>query len=364
MHLLTLNMGDLLIPLWHGQLQCADSDKVREWPQVVLVDSIWKEHGEKNASCRQNIPGSYDRPPCNIAEKVNTKYKAKEWQGYLYGLAPALLHNVLPKPYWQNFCTLVLGVQIIHQCSIRASDLQKAQQVLEEFHLEYEALYVQRWMDHLHFIRPCIHALLHLGLEHGLQRLQVNALKAMIPTTRLPKPYWQNFCTLGSLDLGDGYLLLRATEHYARLCEGIWGENWAVKITRWAHLQLPTGQTAHSLWKESLNPLAKLCRARCVKLFWKEHVEFAEVQFYFCTHINGKDYEHLLDESYGTVYSMTQMDDNGLQVIDVKTIRSVVSIQPHDYQVVPGDERFFVWEQMGLEMQRMSGHEESLEEED
>ncbi|KAF8576427.1 hypothetical protein K439DRAFT_1367275, partial [Ramaria rubella] len=170
-------------------------------------------------------------------------------------------------------------------------------------------------------------------------------------------------------DLGDEYLLLCMTERYARLCQGILGKlinryiseadqedgqvvprNWAVKITRWAHLQLLTGQTAHSLWKESLKPLAKLCRAWCVKLFWKEHIEFAEVQFYFCTCINGKDHgltlvrlysqpdEHLLDESYGTVYSITQMDDDRLQVIDVKTICSMVSIQPHDYQVVPGED--------------------------
>ncbi|KAF8576404.1 hypothetical protein K439DRAFT_1278116, partial [Ramaria rubella] len=76
MHLLTLNIGDLLIPLWHGLFQCAGSDNIRDWPWVVLVNSIWKEHGEKVMNARPNIPGSYDRPPHNIAEKVNTKYKA------------------------------------------------------------------------------------------------------------------------------------------------------------------------------------------------------------------------------------------------------------------------------------------------
>ena len=71
-------------------------------------------HGEAVANARYYMPGSFDNPPQNLALYVNTSYKAKEWQGYLYGLALALLHGILPMPYWHNVCKLVQAIQILH----------------------------------------------------------------------------------------------------------------------------------------------------------------------------------------------------------------------------------------------------------
>ena len=67
----------------------------------------------------------------------------------------------------------------------------------------------------------------------------------------------------------------------------------------------------------------------------------------------------------GTVYSMTKLDDTeGLRVVPIKSILSVISVQPHSYQVVPGEQRFFVWEQIGLDMSILLDAEEIPEEED
>ncbi|TFK31092.1 hypothetical protein BDQ12DRAFT_701656 [Crucibulum laeve] len=61
MHVPTLNLGELFVPLWHGTFHSVAASKVY-------------------------LPSSFDRPPCNIALKVSSGYKAKEWQGYFYGL--------------------------------------------------------------------------------------------------------------------------------------------------------------------------------------------------------------------------------------------------------------------------------------
>jgi len=118
MHVPTLNLRDLLQALWRGVFKCDLSDNVKLWDWAVLTDDVWKQHGEEVVGCRPYIPGSFDWPPCNITLKINSGYKAKEWQSYLYGLALAILHNILPHKYSQKFCKLVHTMRIVHQRSI------------------------------------------------------------------------------------------------------------------------------------------------------------------------------------------------------------------------------------------------------
>ncbi|KAF8068692.1 hypothetical protein FPV67DRAFT_1394298, partial [Lyophyllum atratum] len=76
MHVPTLNIGELLPPLWRGTFQCAVTDNIKDWEWAVLTGDIWKAHGAAVARARPYIPGSYDRPPRNIAEKISSGYKA------------------------------------------------------------------------------------------------------------------------------------------------------------------------------------------------------------------------------------------------------------------------------------------------
>ncbi|KAG2739992.1 hypothetical protein P692DRAFT_20754473, partial [Suillus brevipes Sb2] len=64
------------------------------------------------------LPGSFDRPPRNPAEKINSGYKAWEWLLYLYGMAPETLFCILPTPYWTNLCHLVRGMRLMQQYHI------------------------------------------------------------------------------------------------------------------------------------------------------------------------------------------------------------------------------------------------------
>jgi hypothetical protein len=99
MHLAALNIPDLLINLWRGTLDCDGGDDKRTWDWAVLTGSTWEAHGKDVTACTPYLPGSFDRPPRNPAEKVSSGYKAWEFLIYIYGLGPALLYGVLPEKY-------------------------------------------------------------------------------------------------------------------------------------------------------------------------------------------------------------------------------------------------------------------------
>ena len=300
MHLASFNIGDLFLPLWCGVFDHDHEDPTSSWPWAVLTGQVWEAHGSAVAAATPYLPGSFDRPPRNIAEKINSGYKAWEWLLYLYGLAPALLYGVLPMVYYTHFCKLVRGMRIIQQHRIRTLDLIVAQQMLLSFAHEFELLYYQRRTDRIHFCRQSVHALLHLANEvirigppicssqwtmertignlgeeirqpskpyanlsqRGLIRNQVNALTAMVPDLVPPPPDLPR----GAVDLGRGYVLLRAQDRYSRAMdfhESKALENYlrgelvyasgssarglgAVRpaVTRWARLRLPNGQVA------------------------------------------------------------------------------------------------------------------------
>jgi hypothetical protein len=317
MHLASLNIPDLLINLWRGTFDCDKDDNRASWDWAVLQGNTWVEHGRQIASATPYLPGSFDRPPRNPAEKISSGYKAWEFLLYLYGLGPGVFYNVLPEKYWRHFCRLVFGMRIMHQYSIKTQDLNNAHQALLEFVGEFEVLYYQRRPERLHFVRQSIHALTHLVpeafrigppacssqwtmertignlgreirqpsnpfanlSERGLLRCQINSIKATIPDLEPP------IVTVprGGMDLGGGYILLRARDRTHRPLQDYEtaalvtylgsaydlppnANNWSPSIVRWARLRLPNGQVARSSWKEKLKPLTKVRMARNVKV--------------------------------------------------------------------------------------------------
>ncbi len=153
-----------------------------------------------------------------------------------------------------HFCGLVRAMRIILQHNIKHDDILTAHDLLVSFAHRFELLYYQRRTDRLHFVRQSIHALLHLAPEvfrigppicssqwtmertignlgqeirqpsnpfanlsqRGLLRCQVNALTAMLPGplaagTTNPDRGWQ--LPRGAIDLGNGYVLLRAQDN-------------------------------------------------------------------------------------------------------------------------------------------------------
>lgn len=296
MHLAALNLPDLLINLWHGTFDCDRRDDRSTWDWVKLVGRTWEEHGQQVAAATPYLPGSFDQPPRNPAEKISSGYKAWEFLLYLFGLGPGLFYNILPEKYYKNYCKLVFGMRIIHQHQIDQAAILEAHAALLEFACGFEILYYQRRADRLHFVRQSIHAVTHLAPEvlrlgphactsqwtmertignlgqeirqpsnpyanlsqRGLLRSQINALKAMVPD--LDSSDSPPTIPRGGKDCSNGYVLLRAKDNVLRdmrPCEinafaaylmDIHAleidENWSPKIARWARLHLPNGQIA------------------------------------------------------------------------------------------------------------------------
>ncbi|KAJ3508503.1 hypothetical protein NLJ89_g5715 [Agrocybe chaxingu] len=341
MHLISLNIPDLLFGLWRGTLECDPQDSKHTWDWVVLTGNTWKSHGQRVADATPYLPGSFDHPPRNPAEKISSGYKAWEYLTYVFGLGPGLLHGILPDKYWKNYCKLVAGVRLIHQRTITNVQLLHSHQLLVEFEMEFEKLYYQRKSSRLHFVRQSIHALLHTGpevprlgpgacytqwtmertvgnlgeeirqpsnpfqnlSERGVRRAQVNALYSMLPELEkqlgLPRV---------SEDIGDGFILLGAKERYpktipiievAAICTFYHAHNiqiaatWMPQVLKWARLQIPNQQIVRSAWKEKNKALEKVRMARNI-MFHKETAakmpSFGEIQYFFQLKMHGADH--------------------------------------------------------------------------
>ena len=189
------------------------------------------------------------------------------------------------------------------------------QLALASFTQQFEILYCQCLATRIHFVRPCIHSLSHLPKEviqigplicssqwtlectignlgeeirqhsnpcenlsqHGLQQAQANALVTMIPDLPVLDDPSEGQLPRGAKDLRDGFVLLHAHE-------GKWSALWEceaealcnflptfqrgteIPVTRWAKLQLPTGQNCNSAWKELQKLIKKYRTAHNVKV--------------------------------------------------------------------------------------------------
>ena len=147
------NILDLLISLWHGEIDAVPGDDKTTWEWAVLRDkTVWVSHGQGVVAAGSFLPGSYDRKPCNIMKKINTQYKTWEFQLYTFGIAPVLLYNVLLSKYWSHFCQLVRGFQIMCQHSLTHDQLEDAHALLCTWEQGFEMLYYQLCHDHIHFV--------------------------------------------------------------------------------------------------------------------------------------------------------------------------------------------------------------------
>ncbi|KAF6743926.1 hypothetical protein DFP72DRAFT_1079342 [Ephemerocybe angulata] len=349
MHLTALNVTNIILDLFRGTADVHAPDDRATWKDwTVLTAPHWVKHGETVENFKRYLSSSIDRPPRNPAKKINSGYKAKEYLTYVFGMLPALLCDILPAEYYTNFCKLVWGVRILTQRAISQHELQSAHAALLDFVVGFERLYVQRLPSRVHFVRQCIHNLIHLGpetyrvgpqnlisqwcmertignlgeeirqpsnpyknlSERGLRRAQVNAMISMLDLdlpASLPK---------GATDLGGGFYLLSPTDRRQRPMTRNevaafldfaldLDSNWqterggGVNCTRRGRVRLPTKQIARTAWKEQQkSPDAPLRISRMVKLVEDVlidgqptfQVTIAEVAYFFNATINEEEH--------------------------------------------------------------------------
>ena len=286
-----------MFDLWCDHEGCRKGDRGSAWAWAVLKGDVWATHGKAVANSATYFPRSFDRTPRNPAEKLSSGYKAWELLLYFYGLGPGLFFSIIPEAYYRHYCKLVVGIRIIYQHRISRQQLLLTHKPLLEWVLKFELLYYQRKIEHLHFVRQCVHSLTHLGpetartgppslsaqwtmeqiigilgslikqpsnpfanlTEQAKKIAEVNAMVAIWPELDPAKgdPH-------GSIDIGHGYILLGPKDEQPYGLSD--GEKMALaqfysgfptpgsipprSIYRWGRLQIPTEQTARSYWKE------------------------------------------------------------------------------------------------------------------
>ncbi|KIY44280.1 hypothetical protein FISHEDRAFT_78185 [Fistulina hepatica ATCC 64428] len=166
MHLPALNLTDLLIPLFRGTFDCDSTDDKSLWSFAILQDAnIWKAHGKQVADFCPYIPGSFDRPPRNPAEKISSGYKAWEFLLYFFGLGPCLFYELLPDNFYVNYCQGIAGTLLMLQHEISPNDNKESNRLLTKFSDDFELLYAGRHIDRIHFVHPSIHGISHWPFE-------------------------------------------------------------------------------------------------------------------------------------------------------------------------------------------------------
>ncbi|KAI0827285.1 hypothetical protein BC628DRAFT_1318376 [Trametes gibbosa] len=430
MHLIALNLPNLVLGLLRATLPCDAHDTKSRWPWAVYANQdLWKAHGALVANTTQYLPSSFERPPRNPAEKISSGYKAWEYLTYVYGLLPSLLRGVQAPIYYRHFCKLVVAVRLVLQRRLPTAQLAVTHRLFVEHANEFETLYYQRRVERLHFIRQSLHATTHTVAEAyrvgpgtnttqwamenyignitreikqhstpyanvseiALRRSQIIALMAEYPEfakdlSELPQ---------GAIDLGNGYILLRARERsmwtvqspleqsavhrFLRSIGNPVANTWAPELFRWARLEVPTGQIARSAWKEC-DWEAHGRRPRRGRML--THDRFAEVQYYFRYKIAGVDRAFamvapflgpdpdILKESEGAVLACRYRGAVARHVVPVQEIVSVVAMVPlpltpqeatrPDAQDLR-ENRYFVVEKLGLDVAFMGGTHDARE---
>ncbi|KAN0087914.1 hypothetical protein V8E55_006535 [Tylopilus felleus] len=206
--------------------------------------------------------------------------------------------------------------------------------------------------------------------QQGIQRCQLNALKAMIPfldNSTSSNPH-------GSTDLQNGYVLLPKCDAYAvPVAENEaqvvarylpQSTNW--KVRRWGQLHLPNGQIARSTFVESGRPTAEFLSNNSPRL--------AEVRYFAHLIIDPNNHDDpgnnqaqaqfqdvalvtlyslpdddLLVQSHGALVSCTKLGEDSLCIIEISTIQSVVAIIPHSPPGIDED-RYFLLEKTGMQI--------------
>ncbi|VDC06753.1 unnamed protein product [Peniophora sp. CBMAI 1063] len=335
-------------------------------------------------------------------------------------MAPAMLHGVMPEPFYTHFCKAAAAVRILHQRSVKRDDLDKAYVLMNQVCEEFEWIYCARKTARIHLVRHAIHIAHHqardatrfgmgsylsqytcersIGILEALVRQPSNPYKNLSNEAVLLAQLHALYARAPELDphrdngklphtaikLDGDYALLHATErtpHEVKPEEraaivrymasfGVAVHNeWDGAITRWARLRLPNGQVARCAWRETLKELHKLRISRNIKIIHGDEIAFGEVLYYFQIKIRGSErtvamvhmYDEpdadLLKDTFGTYYSCEQVPLYANKGLVVVDYTSIDSV----VAMIPRDGRWFLVEKITLASGTLAGIPEEIQ---
>ncbi|VDC01264.1 unnamed protein product [Peniophora sp. CBMAI 1063] len=419
MHWAALNFVALFLDLWTGKFKASAGDNTNTWGWVFLVGELFARHGKEVAEVLCYLPSSFERPPRNPYEKINSGYKAWEFLTWFYGLAPAMLRGVMPEPFYTHFCKAAATIRILHQRSVKSADLDRAHILMNEVYEEFEVIYCEKKTAPMHLVRHAIHIAWHMArdttrfgmgcyISQYTCKRSIRILGALVRQPSNPYANLSNEAVIlaqlhalyarapeldpsapsdklphTAIKLENGHTLLHATERTPRTVTGAERSAivrymakagihkhalWDGRVERWARLLLPNGQIARCAWRETLKELHKLRISRNVKIIHGSTVTFGEVLYYFrlkvrgiertlaMVHMYGKPDPDLLKETYGTYYSCDQVPVHNDDGIVVVEYSTIDSV----VAMIPHEGRWFLVEKITLASGFLAGVVEDL----
>lgn len=151
-------------------------------------------------------PNNISRVPRSI-ENHRKYFKASELRSFLLFYGPAVLYNILPKPYYEHFLLLSEAIFILLLESISERQLEHAERLLLHFCILFEGYYGLRFQtanfhllvrlaDNVRSLGPLwTHSCFHfedkngflLKTFHGTQNIQFQIISAVSIAKKLPQ---------------------------------------------------------------------------------------------------------------------------------------------------------------------------------
>jgi len=157
MHAVCINLTRALITLWCGKFKGLDAGS----GSYIIPADMWKMIGEETRHSNHLIPAAFVRSLPNIdLDFGNFTVEASAfWMMYI---APHVLRNQLPEPYYQHMLDLVHIMKMCMKFSLTQREHTQLSEDIYEWHLTYEEYYCQYTPEQLCTMTLALHKMDHL----------------------------------------------------------------------------------------------------------------------------------------------------------------------------------------------------------
>ncbi|QRW13660.1 Transposase family Tnp2 protein [Ceratobasidium sp. AG-Ba] len=157
MHLFFENLVPNMIKHWIGKFKKLDQGT----GNYTLHENVWNEIGRLTAEATCTIPAAFVGTLPDIAED-RTLYKAEAYSFWIQYIAPIVLRNRLPEPYYEHFLLMRDIIILSVQLNITSEQIDELEAMVNRWVTDYEKYYYQYEYDRLPACPLTIHALLHI----------------------------------------------------------------------------------------------------------------------------------------------------------------------------------------------------------
>ncbi|KAG8689710.1 hypothetical protein FRC09_012286 [Ceratobasidium sp. 395] len=158
MHLLFENLVPNMLLHWKGKFKWMGKGT----GNYVLSAEQWADIGKRTAAATRTIPSTFVGTLPNIDTEARL-YKAKANSFWMHYLAPTLLKDKLPNPYYDHMLLMHDIINLCLELEILSTQVNQLEDMIVRWVQQYEDLYYQHTAERLPTCVVTIHALLHIA---------------------------------------------------------------------------------------------------------------------------------------------------------------------------------------------------------